>query len=164
MALEPGVIFVVPANRHVEIMDGHVRVRTDTTSGPTPSVDLLLRSAAVAYGERLIAVILTGSGSDGAAGAREVSAAGGTVIIQNPETAPYPAMPQSLAPTTVDIVADIEQIGPILTDLLDRAPRCPSAPPRSARSAPSSTNCGRAAASTSTATRRRRSCGGCNGG
>ena len=118
MALAPGVIFVVPANRHVEIVDGHVRVRTDTTNGPTPSVDLLLRSAAEAYGERLIAVILTGSGSDGAAGAREVSAAGGTVIIQNPQTASYPAMPLSLAPTTVDIVADIEQIGPILTDLL----------------------------------------------
>ena len=118
MELAPGVIFVVPANRHVEIMDGHVRVSTDTTNGPTPSIDLLLRSAAASYGERLIAVILTGSGSDGAAGAREVSAAGGTVIIQNPETASYPAMPQSLAPTTVDIVADIEQIGPILTDLL----------------------------------------------
>jgi two-component system, chemotaxis family, CheB/CheR fusion protein len=118
MALAPGVIFVVPANRHVEIVDGHVRVRTEATIGPTPSIDLLLRSAAETYGERLIAIILTGSGSDGAAGARDVSTAGGTVIIQNPETASYPAMPQSLAPTTVDIIADIEQIGPILADLL----------------------------------------------
>ncbi|MCA1726075.1 MAG: PAS domain S-box protein, partial [Thermomicrobia bacterium] len=45
-------------------------------------------------------------------------AAGGTVIIQNPQTASYPSMPQSLAPTTVDIIADIEQIGAILSDLV----------------------------------------------
>jgi two-component system CheB/CheR fusion protein len=116
--LEAGVIFVVPANRQVEISDGNVRVHSVNANGPRPSVDLLLSSAARAYGEQLIAVILTGSGSDGAAGAREVNAAGGTVIIQNPETALYPAMPQSLAPTTVDLIADIENIGPILSDLV----------------------------------------------
>jgi two-component system CheB/CheR fusion protein len=116
--LEPGVVYVVPANRQVEITDGHVRVRTDNEAGSRPSVDLLLASAAAVYGERLVAVILTGNGSDGAAGAREVSAAGGTVIIQNPATASHPSMPQSLAPTTVDIIADIEQIGPIIHDLV----------------------------------------------
>ncbi|MDQ2783556.1 MAG: ATP-binding protein [Chloroflexota bacterium] len=116
--MEPGVIYVVPANRQVEIADGHVRLREDDQPGPHPSVDLLLSSGAQAYGEQLIAVILTGSGSDGTVGAREVSAAGGTVIIQNPATASYPAMPQSLAPTTVDIIADIEQIGAILHDLV----------------------------------------------
>ncbi len=116
--MEPGVIYVVPANRQVAITDGHVRLRTDNGAGPRPSVDLLLSSAAQAYGERLVAVILTGSGSDGAAGAWDVNAAGGTVIIQNPATAPYPSMPRSLAPTTVDIIADIEQIGPILHDLV----------------------------------------------
>jgi two-component system CheB/CheR fusion protein len=116
--LEPGVVYVVPANRQVEITGGHVRVRIDNKGGTRPSVDLLLASAATAYGERLVAVILTGNGSDGAAGAREVSAAGGTVIIQNPATAAHPGMPQSLAPTIVDIIAEIEQIGPILHDLV----------------------------------------------
>ncbi|MGI8689683.1 MAG: chemotaxis protein CheB [Thermomicrobiales bacterium] len=116
--MEPGVIYVVPANRQVEITDGYVHLREDDQPGPHPSVDLLLSSAAQAYGERLVAVILTGQGSDGTAGAREVSAAGGTVIIQNPQTASYPSMPQSLAPTTVDIIADTEQIGPILHDLV----------------------------------------------
>ncbi len=118
MLMKPGVIYVVPANRQVEITDRHVRLREDATSGPHPSVDLLLSSGAESYGEQLIAVILTGSGSDGTAGARAVNAAGGTVIIQNPETASYPAMPRSLAPTTVDIIADIEQIGAILHDLV----------------------------------------------
>jgi len=54
--------------------------------------------------------------------ARAVKQAGGTVVIQNPETASYPAMPRSLAPTTVDIVANLEDIGPLLHDLVTDAP------------------------------------------
>jgi chemotaxis response regulator CheB len=81
--LEGGRIYVVPANRHVTIKDGHVALEVDHEYRPRPSVDLLLSTAAEAYGEHLIAVILTGSGSDGAAGAVDVKAAGGVVIIQD---------------------------------------------------------------------------------
>src|SRR5215203_1728948 len=116
--LEKGTIYVVPSNRHVKIVDSHVFLERDSVERPKPSVDLLLSSAARAYGEHLIAVILTGSGSDGAAGAVDVKNAGGVVIIQNPETAPYPSMPLSLPPTAVDHVVDMEQIGPLLFDIL----------------------------------------------
>jgi two-component system, chemotaxis family, CheB/CheR fusion protein len=116
--LEPGVIFVVPANRHVEISDHEVRVRPDAGGGSMPSIDLLFKSAADVFGEDLVAVILTGSGSDGADGARYVKQAGGTVVVQNPQTATYPGMPLSLAPTTVDVVSNLESIGPLLNDLL----------------------------------------------
>src|SRR5215470_2738869 len=116
--LESGKIYVVPANRHVKISDGHVYLEGDHGDRPKPSVDLLLSSAADSYGEHLIAVILTGSGSDGAAGAVDVKNAGGVVIIQNPQTAPYPSMPLSLPPTAVDHVLEIEQIGPLLYDIL----------------------------------------------
>ena len=118
MPLEPGVVFVVPSNRDVEIADHEVRLRTDSAGRSRPSVDLLLSSAAQAYGDDLIAVILTGSGSDGTAGARAVKAAGGTVVIQTPQTARFPAMPQSLAPTTVDITANLEDMGSVLQALL----------------------------------------------
>ncbi len=118
MQLQSGTIYVVPANRHVTIQDSSVRLEGDSDGRPIPSVDRLLSSAAKAYGEHLIAVILTGSGSDGAAGAVDVKEAGGVVIIQNPRTAPYPSMPQSLPPTVVDHVVEIEQIGPLLSDLL----------------------------------------------
>jgi two-component system CheB/CheR fusion protein len=121
--LEPATVFVVPSNQQVAVTDHEVRVKVDTGSRPQPSVDLLFASAAQVYGERLIAVILTGTGSDGAAGARAVKAEGGTVVIQNPETAAYPGMPRSLAPTSVDIVAELDQIGPILGELLDGARR-----------------------------------------
>jgi two-component system CheB/CheR fusion protein len=115
--LEPGVIYVVPADHHVEVSDEEVRLRPTVDDELKPSVDRLLSSAAETYGDGLIAVILTGSGSDGAAGARRVAEAGGTVIIQNPETAAFPSMPQSLDPTTVDVVANIDHIGPLLHDL-----------------------------------------------
>jgi two-component system CheB/CheR fusion protein len=116
--LEKGKIYVVPSNRHVKIDDGHVHLERDSIDRPKPSIDMLLSSAATSYGEHLIAVILTGSGSDGAAGAVDVKNAGGVVIIQNPQTAPYPSMPLSLPPTAVDHVLEMEQIGPLLYDLL----------------------------------------------
>ena len=116
--LESGKIYVVPSNRHVKIKDGHVHLEGDHGDRPRPSVDILLSSAAAAYGEHLIAVILTGSGSDGAAGAVDVKSSGGVVIIQNPQTAAYPSMPLSLPPTAVDHVVDMEQIGPLLYDIL----------------------------------------------
>ena len=124
--LERGKIYVVPANRHVKINDGHVLLEADHADRPKPSVDLLLSSAAASYGEHLIAVILTGSGSDGAAGAVDVKNAGGVVIIQNPQTAAYPSMPLSLPPTAVDHVVEMEQIGPLLFDLLKGVNMAPS--------------------------------------
>ena len=124
VALAPGTVYVVPANRHVTIRDGHVMLEQDHNNRPRPSIDLLLSTAAQAYGERLIAVILTGTGSDGAAGAVDVKEAGGTVVIQNPQTARYPAMPLALPPTAVDHIADLERIGPLLYDLV-RGARLP---------------------------------------
>ena len=116
--LENGKIYVVPSNRHVLIKDHSVQLLEDRMRRPRPSVDTLLSSAAEAYGEHLIAVILTGSGSDGAIGAVDVKNAGGTVIVQDPQTARYPSMPMALPPTVIDFEMGIEHIGPLLYDLL----------------------------------------------
>ena len=116
-ALEPGVVYVIPSNRHVEVTDHAVRLSTEAAGRSKPSVDVLLSTAAAIFGENLIAVILTGSGSDGAVGARAVKAAGGTVVIQDPETAEFPAMPRSLAPTSVDVVVNLESMGSVLQTL-----------------------------------------------
>jgi two-component system, chemotaxis family, CheB/CheR fusion protein len=126
-ALEPGVVYVVPADRHIALDDHHLSIAQDSAGRPKPSIDRLFRSAAEVFGEGLIAVVLSGLGSDGAAGARRVKEAGGTVVIQNPRTAPYPAMPQALDPTTVDVIADVDAMGPLLHDLLTGAytPRGP---------------------------------------
>lgn len=117
-ALEPGVVYLVPENSDVEIFDHQMTVRRDGMRSPLPSIDLLFTTAAASYGENTIAVILTGTGTDGAAGARDVKASGGTIVVQNPETASFPGMPLSLPPSIVDIVANLETIGPLLADLL----------------------------------------------
>jgi two-component system, chemotaxis family, CheB/CheR fusion protein len=119
--LENGKVYLVPANQHVVIDDGQVNMVGDHANRPRPSVDLLLSSAARSYGERLVAVILTGSGSDGAAGAVDVKAAGGTVVIQNPATAAHPSMPLALPPTVVDHVADLDGMGRLLQGLVSDA-------------------------------------------
>jgi len=117
--MQPGSVYVVPANRHVVVNDGTVGVEgAGDLDRPRPSVDLLLKTAARAYGERLVAVILTGAGSDGAAGAVAVKQAGGTIVIQNPRTARYPSMPLALPPTVVDHVVDIERMSSLLKDVL----------------------------------------------
>lgn len=118
VALEPGVVFLVPENSDVEIVDHQVTVRRNGERSPLPSIDLLFTTAAASYGENTIAVILTGTGADGAAGARDVKSSGGTIVVQNPETASFPGMPLSLPPSIIDIVANLETIGALLGDLL----------------------------------------------
>ncbi|HEX7471529.1 MAG TPA: CheR family methyltransferase [Candidatus Limnocylindrales bacterium] len=117
-ALEDGVIFVVPSNRHVEILEGELRLRAAKPGTIAPSVDLLLETAAAAFGTGLTAVILTGSGSDGSAGAWHVKKAGGAVVIENPATAMFPSMPRSISPSLVDATADLDSLGGVLRDLL----------------------------------------------
>ena len=115
--LRGGVIYVVPNNRNVKVTD-HTVVVEKSSKGLQPSVDLLFSTAAEVFGEGVVAIVLSGMGSDGAVGARAVKKLGGTVMIQDPSTAMYPSMPQSLPPTSVDIVSKLEAMGPILHDLL----------------------------------------------
>lgn len=120
--LTPGEICVVPSNQDVVITDHTVSLRA-ASGRSTPSVDRLFRSAAEAFGERLIAVVLTGTGSDGALGARLVHEAGGAVVVQNPDTAAFPGMPRALSPLTIDVVAELRDIGPLLQGLVTGAYR-----------------------------------------
>jgi two-component system CheB/CheR fusion protein len=116
--LRPGTIYVVPANFHVSIHNHTVQIHNDTIRRPRPSVDTLLSTAADAYGDRLIAVILTGSGIDGAIGAVDVKNAGGTVIVQDPQTAHNPSMPMALPPTIIDFTVTLDQMGTLLSELI----------------------------------------------
>jgi len=117
-SLEAGVVYVVPSNRHVELTDHELRLRRPAAGSIAPSVDVLLESASKAYGADLIAVILTGSGSDGSVGARHVKLAGGTVVIENPATAMFPSMPSSIPPSLVDATVELDGMGHLLQDLL----------------------------------------------
>lgn len=92
--LAPGKVYLCPPDYHLLVDRGCVALSTDPlVNHARPALDVLFESVAEWYGPRAVAVVLTGSGSDGAAGARRVAAAGGTVIVQEPATAEAPWMP-----------------------------------------------------------------------
>jgi two-component system CheB/CheR fusion protein len=116
--LADGWIYLVPADRDVEVRDGMAVSVSETRRGPKPSVDRLFTSAAENYQDGAIAIVLSGSGSDGLAGARIVKEHSGTVIVQDLRTAAHPSMPQSIPPTLVDLTAPPAAMGALLGELV----------------------------------------------
>ena len=125
--MDRGTVYVVGSDRDVEVLDGAVTVVARARKGPKPSIDRLFSTAAESYGDRLIAIIFSGMGSDGLAGARVVKEHGGTVIVQEFESATFPHMPMAIPPNLVDISARPEVIGQVLTELV-RVPATPWVP------------------------------------
>jgi two-component system chemotaxis response regulator CheB len=78
------------------VQDGRVRfLDKPHVNGVRPAIDLLFQSGAREYGSRMVAVVLTGTLRDGSAGLAAVRKAGGVAVVQDPEDAAYPDMPQS---------------------------------------------------------------------
>jgi two-component system, chemotaxis family, protein-glutamate methylesterase/glutaminase len=83
-----------------------------------PSIDVLFESAADAYGDRLIGVLLTGANDDGARGLAHIQTRGGFTIVQDPESASRPDMPRAaLARMAPDVVAPLDDIADLLVDV-----------------------------------------------
>jgi two-component system, chemotaxis family, protein-glutamate methylesterase/glutaminase len=112
-------IYVAPPDHHMLLEQDHVRL----TRGPKenrfrPSIDALFRSAAYAYGPRVVGVILTGLLDDGTAGLWSVKDRGGTTIVQDPREASAPSMPQSaMQNVKVDHRLSLGDIAPMLNEL-----------------------------------------------
>ena len=117
--IENGRIYVAPPDRHLMIEPGRIRVvRGPTENRHRPAIDPLFRSAARAYGPRVIGVILTGTLDDGTAGLVAVKIAGGLAVVQDPSDAFCAGMPKSaLRYVEVDYVLPLREIGPLLTRL-----------------------------------------------
>jgi two-component system chemotaxis response regulator CheB len=118
-ALAVGTVLVAPADYHLLIEPGAVALSVDPqVHFSRPSIDVLLGSAADAYGERAAGVVLTGANADGAEGLRRIARRGGVAIIQDPETATRREMPAAaLAATPSARVAALDEIGPLLAEL-----------------------------------------------
>ena len=84
-----------------------------------PAVDPLFHTAAKVYGPRLLGIILTGNGRDGSDGLREIKAAGGITLVQDPNDATAKGMPRSaLQESSADFIASLSDMTAILVSLV----------------------------------------------
>jgi two-component system, chemotaxis family, protein-glutamate methylesterase/glutaminase len=117
--IEPRVVYLAPADYHLLVEDVRFALSTEAPlMYARPSIDVLFESAAEAYGERLVGVLLTGSGRDGATGLRRIGRRGGFTIVQDPATCERREMPEAaIAAHDPDRVVAVEGIGRLLVEL-----------------------------------------------
>lgn len=122
----PGRLLIAPGGRHLEIekrTEGYLaRLNDDPPENfCRPAVDVLFRSAARTFGDRVLSVVLTGMGRDGANGAAEIRKQGGDVLAQDEATSVVWGMPGAVVHAGLaDRVLPLQQIGPELMGLLAR--------------------------------------------
>jgi len=119
--LETGTVYIAPPNNHLLINpDGSVSLtQTELVHFVRPSADLLFESVAASYKDRSIAVVLTGSGSDGSLGLKAIKKMGGTVIAQDESSSEFFGMPGAAIQTgNVDFILPLKEIAPALVTLV----------------------------------------------
>jgi two-component system chemotaxis response regulator CheB len=118
--IEKGRIYVAPPDHHLEIVDGHIRLsRKASENGHRPAVDVLFRTAARAYGPRVVGVVLSGNLDDGTAGLAMIKRRGGKAVVQDPEDADYRGMPENaIANVEIDHILPVGEIPVVLERLV----------------------------------------------
>jgi two-component system chemotaxis response regulator CheB len=117
--IEPDHVYVAPADYHVLVEDGHLALSTEApVRFSRPSIDVLFESAADAYGNRAVGIVLTGANDDGAAGLARIKSRGGVAIVQDPGSSMRRTMPDAaIAATSADAVLPLEEIPTFLYGL-----------------------------------------------
>ncbi len=123
--LKAGHIYVAPPDGHMLVgKGGYIRLgRGAKENRVRPAIDPLFRSAALAYGNGAIGVVLTGSLDDGTAGLAAIKGCGGTTVVQDPADAAVPSMPQSaLRHVMIDHVVPLSGMATLLERLVKADP------------------------------------------
>jgi two-component system, chemotaxis family, protein-glutamate methylesterase/glutaminase len=110
--LEPDHVYLGPPDYHVLVEEGHLALSTDApVQFARPSIDVLFDSAADAYAERAVGIVLTGANADGAEGLARIKDRGGVAIVQDPATSEKREMPDAaIAATAADAILPLEEI------------------------------------------------------
>lgn len=124
MRLASHTILVCPPRNFAELLpDGTLRLSPCAGAVERP-MDMLLRSVARSFGHHAIAVVLTGMGSDAAAGALELHRADGRVLVQSESTAEHPDMPRAaIAAGAAYLVAPLQELGRVIAEVVAGTPR-----------------------------------------
>ncbi|PSW07194.1 chemotaxis protein CheB [Photobacterium lipolyticum] len=120
--IEGSVVYFAPPNYHLMVeCDRAIALSTDErVNFSRPSIDVLFETAAEAYQDELIGIVLTGANSDGAAGLIKIKQLGGLVVVQSPETAEAQAMPKAaIEAVEVDHILPLNEIGHFLNILCE---------------------------------------------
>ncbi|QQP90724.1 chemotaxis protein CheB [Skermanella sp. TT6] len=125
-AIRSGQIYVAPPDRHLLVRQGYLLVRRGPKENRTrPAADPLFRSAAAAYGSRVVGLVLTGTLDDGTAGLLAVKRCGGIAAVQDPDDAAWPDMPRhAMQKVAVDHCLPLDR----LADLIRRLSLEPAGP------------------------------------
>lgn len=116
----PGRIYVAPPDRHLLLDQKVVLARGPRENGHRPAIDPLFRTAAKAYGPRVIGVLLSGTLHDGTAGIMMIKQYGGLAVVQAPGDAMYSGMPSSaIAHALVDYTVPVAEMGQLLVRLVE---------------------------------------------
>lgn len=117
--IEPGHIYVAPPDRHLLVEPGRIRLSTGPKANRTrPAADPLFMSAAEAYGDKVIGIVLTGWDGDGADGLRAIKRHGGLAIVQDPSEAVAPEMPiHAIAADHPDLCLLLDEIAARIQEL-----------------------------------------------
>lgn len=124
MKIEEGGFYVAPGDFHMQVLPKAFTI--DVNQDPPenfvrPAADPLFRSAAAAFGSKVVAVVLTGLGKDGCQGCAEVKMAGGRVIVQDPANAVAPPMPKSVVEAGIaDEVLELPEVGRAAASAMQR--------------------------------------------
>lgn len=123
--IREGHVYLAPRDYHLLIENDSFALSTDApVAYARPSIDLLFESAADAYGDRVIGMILTGANKDGAQGLAKIKARGGVTVVEDPARALHPEMPRAaLNSCKVDWVLPLEEMTPLLERLTESIPQ-----------------------------------------
>ena len=118
--LETNKIFITPPDNEITIVDGFIHLQKPSSPlGPKPSIDILFQSLGQLTSAKIIAIILSGTGSDGAIGIKELKRQGAYVIAQDPESAKYDGMPTSAIQTGfVDAILHPTKMGEEILEVM----------------------------------------------
>lgn len=118
--IRPGFVYLAPPNYHLLIEKSFTFSLSteEKVNYARPSIDVLFETAADAYREKLIGVILTGANSDGSKGMKRIRDYGGITIAQDPSTAEFATMPvATIKSGKVDYILSVKEIGEFLNSI-----------------------------------------------